>query len=132
MGEAFEQRGFSEEQVACLMAALSKLELSASSSKSGESKPEVTVHGTPLEDLCKEEVAKYKLHPLDLWDRLEKWTARNEIASGLDQFLLRHLGFFNVEPTSPGYMVRLRLPACQMRGDQMQALGDIAEEFGGG
>ncbi|MEM6302680.1 MAG: NirA family protein [Pseudomonadota bacterium] len=132
MGEAFEQRGFSEEQVACLMAALSKLELSASSSKSGESEPEVTVHGTPLEDLCKEEVAKYKLHPLDLWDRLEKWTARNEIASGLDQFLLRHLGFFNVEPTSPGYMVRLRLPACQMRGDQMQALGDIAEEFGGG
>ncbi|MEO0437299.1 MAG: NirA family protein [Pseudomonadota bacterium] len=132
MGEAFEKRGFSEEQVACLMAALSKLELSTSSSKSGEAEAEVTVHGTPLEDLCKEEVAKYKLHPLDLWDRLEKWTAKNEIAAGLDQFLLRHLGFFNVEPTSPGYMVRLRLPACQMRGDQMQALGDIAEEFGGG
>ncbi|MEP3946576.1 hypothetical protein [Ascidiaceihabitans sp.] len=38
-------------------------------------------------------------------------TARNEIATGLDQFLLRHLGFFNVEPASRGYMIRLRLPA---------------------
>ncbi|MEM9784479.1 MAG: NirA family protein, partial [Pseudomonadota bacterium] len=91
-----------------------------------------TVYGTPLEDLCKEEIAKYTLHPLDMWDRLERWTAANEMATGLDQFLLRHLGFFNVEPTSPGYMVRLRLPACRMRGDQMLALADIAETFAGG
>ncbi|MEM7542538.1 MAG: NirA family protein [Pseudomonadota bacterium] len=130
MNEPSHQRGFSDEQIACLMAALSKLELGTAGA--AEEEPTEMVYGTPLEDLCKEEIAKYKLHPMDLWERLENWTARNEIAAGLDQFLLRHLGFFNVEPTSPGYMVRLRLPACQMRGDQMLALADIAERFGGG
>ncbi|MEM7806313.1 MAG: NirA family protein [Pseudomonadota bacterium] len=130
MGESTEHRGFTEEQIACLMAALSKLELATA--QSGETTGVEAAHGTPIEDLCKEEVAKYQLHPLDLWDRLEQWTSRNEIATGLDQFLLRHLGFFNVEPTSPGYMVRLRLPACQMRGDQLQALAEIAEDYAGG
>ncbi|WP_299592336.1 NirA family protein [uncultured Tateyamaria sp.] len=120
-------RGFSDEQIACLMSALTKLELTAAP---GGEAPTEHVYGTPLEDLCKEEIAKYKLHPLDMWDRLERWTARNEIATGLDQFLLRHLGFFNVEPASPGYMIRLRLPACQMRGDQMQAIADIADTYG--
>ncbi|MEM9388739.1 MAG: NirA family protein [Pseudomonadota bacterium] len=129
------QKGFTPEQVACLVDALGKLELQnlfqAGGGTQAAPAPEA-VHGTPLEDLCKEEVAKYKLHPLDLWERLEHWTAKNEIATGLDQFLLRHLGFFNVEPTSPGYMVRLRIPACRLRGDQMLALAAIAETFGGG
>ncbi|MEM6848892.1 MAG: NirA family protein, partial [Pseudomonadota bacterium] len=125
------KRGFTPEQIECLMGALSKLELNAPTG-AAEAPVGEHVYGTPLEDLCKEEIAKYKLHPLDLWDRLEKWTAKNEIATGLDQFLLRHLGFFNVEPTSPGYMVRLRLPACELRGDQMIALADIAETYGGG
>lgn len=130
MAGASQQRGFSDEQIACLMTALGKLAFKASPGAAPEARE--AVYGTPLDDLCKEEIAKYQRHPLDLWDRLEGWTARNEMATGLDQFLLRHLGFFNVEPTSPGYMVRLRLPACRVRGDQMQALAEVAERFGGG
>ncbi|MEM6547868.1 MAG: NirA family protein [Pseudomonadota bacterium] len=129
------QKGFTPEQIECLVNALGKLDLHVLfNGQNGASlTPEpAAVHGTPIEDLCKEEVAKYKLHPLDLWERLEAWTAKNEIAQGLDQFLLRHLGFFNVEPTSPGYMVRLRLPACRLRGDQMLAVADIAEAYAGG
>jgi ferredoxin-nitrite reductase len=122
-------KGFTQEQIACLMSALTKLELTATP---GGEAPVEHVYGTPLEDLCKEEIAKYKLHPLDMWDRLEHWTARNEIATGLDQFLLRHLGFFNVEPASPGYMIRLRLPSCQMRGDQLLAVAEIADIYGPG
>lgn len=130
MAGASQERGFSDEQIACLMTALGKLAFKASPGAAPEARE--AVYGTPLDDLCKEEIAKYQRHPLDLWDRLEGWTARNEMATGLDQFLLRHLGFFNVEPTSPGYMVRLRLPACRVRGDQMQALAEVAERFGGG
>lgn len=130
MSDAGQNQGFTDEQIACLMNALDKLELGAPSG--GAAGAEESVHGIPLEDLCKEELAKYRLHPLDIWDRLERWTANNEIATGLDQFLLRHLGFFNVEPTSPGYMVRLRLPACQMRGDQLIALAAISENYAGG
>lgn len=131
MSGAETTQGFNDEQIACLMNALDKLELGAAAT-GGSAGAEESVHGIPLEDLCKEEVAKYRLHPLDIWDRLERWTANNEIATGLDQFLLRHLGFFNVEPTSPGYMVRLRLPACQMRGDQLTALAEIADTYAGG
>ncbi|MEM9063025.1 MAG: NirA family protein [Pseudomonadota bacterium] len=135
MDGSFRQKGFTPEQIECLVTALGKLDLhvlfNAGGSAAAAPDPE-TVHGTPIEDLCKEEVAKYKLHPLDLWERLEQWTDKNEMAQGLDQFLLRHLGFFNVEPTSPGYMVRLRMPACRLRGDQMLALADIAEDFAGG
>lgn len=122
--------GFTSEQISCLVNAIGKLQLQAGSA-SGAGGQE-TVYGTPLDDLCKEELAKYKLHPMDLWVRLQQWTARNEMATGLDQFLLRHLGFFNVEPTSPGYMVRLRLPACRLRGDQLRAVADIAERYAGG
>ncbi|MEM7058830.1 MAG: NirA family protein [Pseudomonadota bacterium] len=134
MDGSFRQRGFTPEQIECLVTALGKLDLHLllSSNTATVAAPPEGVHGTPIEDLCKEELAKYKLHPLDLWERLEQWTAKNEIAQGLDQFLLRHLGFFNVEPTSPGYMVRLRMPSCRCRGDQMLALADIVETYAGG
>ena len=127
MTEEMARAGFTSEQIACLLAALDKVQAGAGTGTSAE-----TVHGTPIDDLCGEELAKYKCHPTDLWVRLEGWTARNEMAEGLDQFLLRHLGFFNVEPASPGYMVRLRLPACLLRGDQLLALAQIAEDYAAG
>ncbi|MEM9630528.1 MAG: NirA family protein [Pseudomonadota bacterium] len=128
-----EKRGFSEEQLAYLAGVVAKMGLHQAflPDTASAAEPE-SVYGTPLEELCKEEVAKYNLHPLDLRARIERWTDKNEIATGLDQFLLRHWGFFNVEPNSQGYMVRLRLPACKLRGDQMLALADIAENYAGG
>ena len=93
---------------------------------------EETVYGTPLEDLCKEELAKHKSHPLDIWRTVEQWSKDDHLAEGLDQFLLRHLGFFNVAPTSPGYMMRLRAPACVLTSGQMAALADCADQFAGG
>ncbi|MEM0900596.1 MAG: NirA family protein [Pseudomonadota bacterium] len=130
MNRPYKQPLFTQEQINSLMSAIAKLELQMPGT-GAEFEPE-TVHGVPIEDLCKEELAKYKQHPLDIYDRLKKWTEKNEIATGLDQFLLRHLGFFNVEPASPGYMVRMRIPACQIRGDQMLAIADISEKYGGG
>ncbi len=126
--------GFNEEQQAYLVNALGQLGLDRLFGGAGASaEPEAEhVYGTPLDDLCKEELKKRELHPLDMWPHLEAWTDSNEIAVGLDQFLLRHLGFFNVEPNSSGYMIRLRLPGCHLRGDQMVALADIAEKYAGG
>ncbi|MEM6636557.1 MAG: NirA family protein [Pseudomonadota bacterium] len=105
----------------------------ASPSKQATPEPEPeTVYGVPIEDLCKEEVAKYKTHPLDIWRQLEEWTRADKIAEGLDQFLLRHLGFFNVEPNSQGYMMRLRAPGNQLTADQFRNLARCAEEYAGG
>ena len=124
--------GFTSEQQAYLVDALSRMNLHRLFQPQGEATPEPTLYGTPVDDLCREEAAKLALHPLDMMARLEAWTDADRIATGLDQFLLRHLGFFNVEPNSPGYMVRLRLPACRMRGDQMAALADIADDYAAG
>ncbi|CUI76729.1 NirA family protein [Cognatishimia activa] len=126
--------GFSTEQQKYLIDALSKINLNrlVPSQGGGAAAEEETVYGVPLEDLCKEEVAKYETHPLDMWRQIEKWEAEGHLAEGLDQFLLRHHGFFNVTPASPGYMMRLRLPGCVMRSDQMSMLANVAEENAGG
>ncbi|MEO0484772.1 MAG: NirA family protein [Pseudomonadota bacterium] len=100
---------------------------------SGAAEPEPeTYYGTPVEDLCKEEARKYAQHPLDIWRMLEEWSEADVMAEGLDQFMLRHLGFFNVTPNSQGYMMRLRAPACQLTAAQMDTLADCAELYAGG
>lgn len=125
--------GFSADQQAYLTDALSRMNLHKLFEGNGTVQDTApNVYGTPVEDLCKEEVAKLNLHPLDMMARIEAWTDADQMATGLDQFLLRHLGFFNVEPNSPGYMVRLRLPACRMRGDQLTQLADIVTQWAGG
>lgn len=127
--------GFTREQQAYLAKVLMQANLHRAFGHKGaataEPEPE-THYGMLIEDLCKEEVAKYKTHPLDIWRQLEDWTDADQMAEGLDQFLLRHLGFFNVEPNSEGYMMRLRAPACQLSADQFRCLATCAEDYAGG
>ncbi|MEM1360652.1 MAG: NirA family protein [Pseudomonadota bacterium] len=129
-------QGFTREQQEYLAKLLMDLNLhrlfAPQASQTAAAPEPETFYGYPLEDLCKEEAAKHKSHPLDVWRRLEEWTAADQMAEGLDQFMLRHLGFFNVEPNSPGYMMRLRAPACQLTADQMRVLATCAEDFAGG
>ncbi|MEM1375301.1 MAG: NirA family protein [Pseudomonadota bacterium] len=127
--------GFTREQQEYLARVIMGLNLHKAFAPAGQTvaapKPE-TVYGIPVEDLCKEEARKHAQHPLDIWRQLEEWTAADTMAEGLDQFMLRHLGFFNVEPNSTGYMMRLRAPGCQLRADQMRVLADCAEDYAGG
>ena len=126
--------GFTPEQQRYLADVIMRLELHKAfgGGRSGTAPEPECVYGVPLEDLCKEELAKYKTHPLDIWRTLEGWTKADQMAEGLDQFLLRHLGFFNVTPNSEGYMMRLRAPACVLTADQMTALARCAADYAGG
>ncbi len=92
----------------------------------------VTIHGTPYEDLCREEVAKHETHPWDLWPKLRQHAQQSKMPDGTDLFMFKHHGMFNVAPAQPGYMCRLRIPACQMRGDQLIGLAELAESRAGG
>ena len=127
--------GFSAEQQSYLINVLRNLKLHQAfgNAAAGGGEPEQPeVYGTPLEDLAKEEVAKYNMHPLDMWHMVEKWEAEGHQAAGLDNFLLRHLGFFDVRPAQEGYMMRMRCPGNIIRGDQMVVMGKIAADHAGG
>lgn len=125
-------KGFTPEQTQYLSEILAKLNLHRAFEGGSKKEEPKALYGTPLEDLCKEELAKYERHPLDIWDQIVQFNNRNQIAEGIDQFMFRHFGIFNVEPNSQGYMCRLRIPSCKMRGDQLSMLGDIAENVAGG
>lgn len=128
------QQGFSPEQKRYLADMLVKLNihLALGGGNTASEETEATFWGTPIEDLCKEEKAKYETHVLDIWDQIVEHNDANKIAEGITQFMFRHYGVFNVEPASPGYMCRMRLPSCKIRGDQLFALGNIVEELAGG
>ncbi|MEM6759497.1 MAG: NirA family protein [Pseudomonadota bacterium] len=129
--------GFTREQQAYLAKVIMQMNLHKAFAPAAQPAADAapapaSLYGVPVEDLCKEEARKHEIHPLDIWRQLEEWTARDEMAEGLDQFLLRHLGFFNVTPNSPGYMMRLRAPACVLSAEQMRVLAACAEDFAGG
>ncbi len=92
----------------------------------------LTVFGTPLEDLCKEERAKHQTHPFDLWPSMRQHAEEARMPEGTDLFMFKHHGMFNVAPAQAGYMCRLRIPACKLRGDQLAGLGNLAEAMCGG
>lgn len=127
--------GFTPEQQQYLADLLAKLDLQAlfvRPQEQNQAPQQVTVHGTAYEDLAKEEIAKHDIHPWDLWPKLRTHAEENKMPEGTDVFMFKHHGMFNVAPAQPGYMCRLRIPACQMRGDQLAGLADIAENLAGG
>ena len=128
-------KGFSIEQKQYLADMLAKLNLHlllGDKQGAAESAGPETFWGTEIEDLCREEKAKYGTHVLDIWDKIVEHNSANKIAEGITQFMFRHYGIFNVEPNSSGYMCRLRIPSCKLRGDQLIGLGNLADSVAGG
>ena len=125
--------GFSEAQQSYLDGLLKELDLHAAFERPGGSAAQdVTVFGTPYEDLCGEEQAKVDTHPWDLWPKMREHALDGRFAEGKDSFMFKHHGMFNVAPAQEGYMCRLRIPGGLLRGDQLAMLADAAEEFAGG
>jgi ferredoxin-nitrite reductase len=91
-----------------------------------------TVHGTPIEDLCKEERIKHEGHGLDIWETLLDNAARDKFPEGGDVFRYKFHGLFYVTPAQESIMLRCRIPGCVLRADQLDAIADIARDWGGG
>jgi len=103
----------------------------ASSANLGASAEE-TFHGTPLGDLCKEERWKYDEDPLDAWERLLSHAENNQFPDAENTYRFKTHGLFYVAPAQDSFMIRLRIPACELNATQMHGLADIAAELGGG
>lgn len=91
-----------------------------------------TVHGTPVEDLCKQEVWKHQEHGLDCWDRILAHAEANKFPDDEDTFRFRFHGLFYVAPAQNSFMLRCRIPAGELTALQLKGLADIADEFGNG
>ena len=92
----------------------------------------VSVYGTPLADLCKEEVWKYEEHGLDIWDKLMRHAGGNEFPQGGDIFRFKFHGLFYVAPAQNSFMLRLRIPGCRLTSVQAEAIAEISERWGPG
>lgn len=123
---------FTDEQQAYLEKLLEQHDLAAVYKAATPVHAPVTVHGTPLEDLASQEQWKREEHPFELWPKLRDHAARDAFPDPRDTFMFKHHGLFNVQPAQPGFMCRLRIPACKIRAEQLHGLADLAERFGGG
>jgi ferredoxin-nitrite reductase len=93
---------------------------------------EKDVYGTPVEDLCEQEIWKLEQHGLDVWDKLVAHAEQDKFPDKPDTFRFRYHGLFYVAPAQNAFMLRCRIPAGELTSAQMRGLADIAEQWGGG
>ena len=91
-----------------------------------------TFHGTPVEDLCREERWKHDENPPDVWEKLLAHANENRAPSPEDLFRFKFHGLFYVAPAQDSFMLRLRVPGCLLTSYQMHGLAEIAEDWGSG
>ena len=93
---------------------------------------EDTVFGTPISDLCEQEVWKLEQHGLDIWDKLLAHAQENKFPDKADMFRFRYHGLFHVAPTQNSFMLRCRVPAGRLTANQLRGLAGIADDWGAG
>ena len=94
--------------------------------------PADTVFGTPLEDLSKPERWKHEENPLDIWEKLVAHAEKESFPDEADTFRFKYHGLFYVAPAQDSFMLRLRVPACEITATQFRGLADLANDLGGG
>ena len=93
---------------------------------------EQAVFGTPISDLCEQEIWKLEQHGLDIWDKLLAHAEENKFPDKADTFRFRYYGLFYVAPAQDAFMLRCRVPAGQLTAEQFRGLSEIAEDWGKG
>jgi len=104
----------------------------AASGNLGAPPVEDTVFGTPVSELCKEELWKHEENGLDCWERLLKHAEADQKPDPENTYRFRFHGLFYVAPAQDSFMLRLRVPACEITSHQLRGLADLADDLGGG
>ena len=89
-------------------------------------------HGTPVEDLCREELWKYEANPLDAWDQLLANANEDQAPSAESTYRFKFHGLFYVAPAQESFMLRLRAPGGILTAAQMHGLAEMAADWGSG
>jgi ferredoxin-nitrite reductase len=90
------------------------------------------VHGTPIEDLCKEEQIKHEQHGLDCYDTILSNAETNAFPQGGDVFRYKFHGLFFVSPAQESLMLRCRIAGGALSTHQFRGLAEIAADWGPG
>ena len=93
---------------------------------------EPTFWGTPISELCAEELWKYERNPLDCWDDLVAHAAEDKIPEQECRFRFKYYGLFYVAPAQDSFMLRMRVPGGVLASRQMRGLARMAEDWGCG
>src|SRR5258708_18528230 len=90
-----------------------------------EPSTEETVFGTPVSDLCEQEVWKLEQHGLDIWDKLLAHAGDNKFPDKADTFRFPYHGLCYVAPTQNAFMLRYHVPAGPLTATQLRGLRRI-------
>ncbi len=90
------------------------------------------LHGTPIDELCKEELYKHEKHGLDVWDDILKNAELDIFPEDADMFRYKFYGLFHVKPAQDSFMLRARVPGGQINSHQLRGFAEVARDWGGG
>ena len=134
---SIENSGFSEEQVNYLSGFVSGVLQSRRMPFLGQDaarrfthEPEETVFGTPIEDLCKEELIKHEKNGLDCYDTILANAMADRFPEGGDVFRYKFHGLFFVSPAQESLMLRCRIAGGSLTTSQFRGLAEIADDWG--
>ncbi|MGA7157803.1 MAG: NirA family protein [Acidobacteriaceae bacterium] len=94
--------------------------------------PEPLYFGTPISELCREELWKYEQNGLDIWEKLLAHASEDRAPEPADIFRFKFHGLFYVAPAQDSFMLRLRAPGGVLTAAQLRGLADMAEDWGAG
>ncbi len=93
---------------------------------------ETHVYGTPVDDLCKEELIKLEQNGLDVWDTMVADSEADRFPNADDMFRYKFHGLFHVKPAQDSFMLRCRIAGGALKSHQLVGLAEIADDWGGG
>ncbi len=96
------------------------------------SKAVENVHGTLIDDLCREEQIKYEKHGLDSYDTIVENAETNAFPTDGDVFRYKFHGLFFVSPAQESIMLRCRVAGGALSTHQFRGLAEMAGDWGPG
>lgn len=93
---------------------------------------EESVFGTPLDELCKEELIKHEKNGLDCYDAILANAAAGIFPQDGDVFRYKFHGLFFVTPAQESIMLRCRVAGGALSTYQFRGLAEIADDWGPG
>ncbi len=91
-----------------------------------------TVHGTPIDELCREEQIKHEKNGLDCYDTILANAESNSFPADGDMFRYKFHGLFFVTPAQECFMLRCRIAGGALSTYQFRGLAEIAADWGPG